>query len=66
MKTLTPTQILQVIGQLEASINKIEYYLNLEEFKEYCDTTHTQIAMWRVILKEVKEEADSGNKVSQH
>ncbi len=52
---MTEIQILQVIGQLEASVNKIEPYLNPEEFKEYCDSTYSSISTWRSVLKEVKE-----------
>lgn len=37
-------KIKQTIGQLEASIKKVEPYVNLEEFKEYCDSIQTAVA----------------------
>lgn len=52
---MTETQILQVIGQLEASINKIEPYLDKEAFAEYCDSVYSVISTWRVVLKELRE-----------
>lgn len=52
---MTKEQILQIIGQLEKSIDKIEPYLSLEDFKDYCDTTMSSIAQWKVVLKQIKE-----------
>lgn len=48
-------QIMQIIGQLESSIDKIEGFLSEEDFKDYCDTTYSSIAYWRVVLKSIKE-----------
>jgi hypothetical protein len=52
---MTEIQIKQTIGQLEASINKVEKFTNEEEFKEYCDNIQTCITYWRTILKKIKE-----------
>ena len=52
---MTETQILQVIGQLEAGVNKVEPYLCSEDFKEYCDAIYSAISTWRIILKELRE-----------
>lgn len=54
---MSEQQILQTIGQLEASINKVEAYLDTEDFRDYCDSTYQAISHWRVILKKAKEEA---------
>jgi len=48
-------KIKQTIGQLDASIDKAEEYLNNEEFREYCDSIATAITHWRCILKIVRE-----------
>ena len=56
MEGITETQVLQVIGQLEASINKVEPYLDIEEFKDYCDSTYSSIAVWRNILYKIRTE----------
>ena len=48
-------QILQIIGQLEASIDKIDEYLDLEDFKEYCDSISVAITYWRVELKKLND-----------
>lgn len=48
---MTQEQILQIIGQLEASITKIEPLLPLEDFQEYCDSVYSAITHWRVLLK---------------
>ena len=48
-------RIKQTIGQLEASIAKIEPYLNDEDFKEYCDSIATATTYWKVILKQLKK-----------
>jgi len=50
---MTPVQIKQTIGQLEASIDKIEPSLSLEEFKDYCDSISVAITYWKVELKKV-------------
>lgn len=55
---MTETQILQTIGQLEASINKVEPYLDFETFTEYCDSTYSVIATWRGVLKKVREKEE--------
>lgn len=52
---MSEIQILQTIGQLEASINKVEPYLDIEDFKDYCDSTYSVIATWRTVLKKVRE-----------
>ena len=41
-------------GQLLASIEKVEKYLSLEDFKDYCDAIYTAIAYQDVILKAIK------------
>ena len=41
----------QQIGQIEASIEKIEPYLNQEEFADYCDSAYTIIAYWKKQIK---------------
>ena len=43
---MTKEIINQQIGQIEASIEKIEPYLNKEQFQEYCDNAYTMIAYW--------------------
>ena len=55
---MTETQIKQVIGQLEASIDKAEHYTTKEEFEEYCDNVQSCITRWKVILKQIKEKKD--------
>lgn len=55
MAKLSETQIKQVIGQLEASIDKSEGYLSSEEFKDYCDATYGLIAYWITILRNTKQ-----------
>lgn len=54
MEELTEAQVLQIIGQLEASINKAEPYLDTEDFTAYCDCTYSSIALWRVILHGIR------------
>ena len=54
-KDLTETQVLQVIGQLEASIEKAEGYLDDEQFQDYCDSVYTAITHWRVVLRKIKQ-----------
>ena len=41
----------QQIGQIEASIEKIESHLNRVEFAEYCDSAYTMIAYWKRQIK---------------
>lgn len=41
-------------GQLLASIEKVEDYLSLEDFKDYCDAIYTAIAYQDTILKLLK------------
>ena len=55
MTKLSEVQIQQTIGQLEASINKVEPYLSVEDFKDYCDSTYTSISYWRVILRNTRQ-----------
>ena len=46
--------IQQSRGQLLASIEKVEKYLPLEDFKDYCDAVYTAVAYQDVILKAIK------------
>ena len=48
------TKFQQSKGQLLASIEKIEKYLPLEDFKDYCDSIYTAVAYQDVVLKAVK------------
>ena len=41
-------------GQLLASIEKVEDYLPLEDFKDYCDAIYTAVAYQDVISKAIK------------
>ena len=50
-KKMTKEVINQQIGQIEASIEKIEPYLNKEQFQEYCDSAYTMIAYWKRQIK---------------
>ena len=61
MEGITEAQVLQIIGQLEASINKVEPYLNTEDFRDYCDSTYSSIAMWRVVLHTIRVKASRPN-----
>lgn len=54
---MSETQILQTIGQLEASINTVEPYLDEEDFRNYCDSIYSVITNWRVILKHMREQS---------
>jgi hypothetical protein len=61
---LSETQIRQIIGNLEASIEKIEPMLDFEEFQNYCDDVASAVTQWRILLKKVKEQKtneDVGN-----
>lgn len=54
-------------GQLLASIEKIEKYLPLEDFKDYCDSIYTAVAYQDVVLKAIKypdKEDDTFNSVN--
>ena len=46
--------IQQSRGQLLASIEKVEKYLPLEDFKDYCDAVYTAVAYQDVISKAIK------------
>ena len=48
------TKFQQSKGQLLASIEKIEKYLPLEDFKDYCDSIYTAVAYQDVVLKAIK------------
>ena len=48
------TKFQQSKGQLLASIEKIEDYLSLEDFKDYCDAIYTAVAYQDVISKAIK------------
>ena len=55
-------------GQLLASIEKIEKYLPLEDFKDYCDAIYTAVAYQDVILKAIKspdKEDDTSNSINR-
>lgn len=56
---MTQEMINQIIGQLEASVDKVEPYLDLEDFTSYCDGVYTAIAHWKVIQKKIKDESKS-------
>ena len=47
-------KVQQSKGQLLASIEKVEKYLPLEDFKDYCDAIYTAVAYQDVILKAIK------------
>lgn len=49
-------EILGMIGQLEASITKVEKHLHNDEYREYCDAIYTAITYWRTILKQIRDE----------
>lgn len=50
---MTEIQIKQVIGQQEASIDKMQSRLNETDFREYCDAIAIIITLWRVELKKL-------------
>lgn len=52
---MTIVQVKQTIGQLNASIDKIEPELTVEEFKDYCDSVATLITYWKIQLKKLNE-----------
>lgn len=45
----------QYKGQLEASINKVEEYLDRDEFEDYCDAMATCTAYILKINKRIKD-----------
>ena len=47
--------------QLLASIEKVEKYLPLEDFKDYCDAIYTAVAYQDVISKAIKSPDKEGN-----
>ena len=47
-------KIQQSKGQLLASIEKVEKYLPLENFKDYCDAIYTAVVYQDIILKAIK------------
>jgi hypothetical protein len=47
----------QQIGQIEASIDRIEPYLNKEEFAEYCDSAYTLVAYWKSQFKNCENDS---------
>lgn len=53
---MTEQQIQQMIGQLDASIDKVEAFLDTNSFQEFCDNTYSNISYLRQILKEVKQQ----------
>lgn len=57
----TEVQIKQIIGQQEASIEKIEEVLDEEDFREYCDAIATTVTLWKCVLKQVRESEKQTN-----
>ena len=55
------TKFQQSKGQLLASIEKVEDYLSLEDFKDYCDAIYTAVAYQDTILKLVKSPDKQGD-----
>ena len=53
---MTIVQVKQTIGQLNASIAKIEPELTVEEFRDYCDSVATLITYWKIVLKKLNED----------
>ena len=61
------TKFQQSKGQLLASIEKVEKYLPLEDFKDYCDAIYTAVAYQDVVLKAIKspdKEDDASDSVN--
>ncbi len=48
---MTKEIINQQIGQIGASIEKIEPHLNRVEFADYCDSAYTMVAYWKKQIK---------------
>jgi hypothetical protein len=44
-------KILNIIGQIEKSINEVEPILTQDEFEDYCDNAYTLISYWRKVIK---------------
>ena len=62
------TKFQQSKGQLLASIEKVEKYLPLEDFKDYCDSIYTAVAYQDVVLKAIKspdKEDDTSNSINR-
>ena len=62
------TKFQQSKGQLLASIEKVEKYLPLEDFKDYCDAIYTAVAYQDVVLKAIKspdKEDDTSNSINR-
>ena len=59
-------KIQQSKGQLLASIEKIEDYLSLEDFKDYCDAIYTAVTCQDIVLKAIKslDKEDTSNLVN--
>ena len=55
------TKFQQSKGQLLASIEKIENYLPLEDFKDYFDSIYTAVAHQDIILKLLKSPDKEAN-----
>lgn len=55
------TKFQQSKRQLLASIEKIEKYLPLEDFKDYCDAIYTAVAYQDVISKAIKSPDKGAN-----
>lgn len=51
---MTKQQILQIIRQIEASMDKIEDKIDNEDYKYYCDSSYTLITYWKIELKKLK------------
>lgn len=59
MAKLTDTQIKQIIGNIEASIDKIESELSRTEYLEYCDHAFSLITYWKAVAKNNKESEEN-------
>ena len=61
-------KVQQSKGQLLANIEKVEKYLPLEDFKDYCDAIYTAVAYQDVVLKAIKspdKEDDTSNSINR-
>lgn len=54
---MTKEMINQQIGQIEASIEKIEPYLSEDEFWDYCDSAYTLVSYWKSQLKNCENDS---------
>ena len=52
---MTEVQSQQAIGQLTASIAKVEPYLEIDEFNDYCDNLYTCVAYLEKVKKRIKD-----------